>query len=70
MQWQWLCRFVYKFLLKSISVFATIHEYLVFITSKYKCCIILGDINIDHLKIDSLSFMFFKSYVTEPFAFE
>ena len=50
------------------SVFANIHENVAFVTSKYEHCIILGDMNIDHLKIDSAPLKFFQSYVSEPFA--
>ena len=59
---------IYKSPLIPYSVFAAIHENIAFITSKYDHCIILGDMNIDHLKIDSSPLRFFNSYVTEPFA--
>ena len=60
---------IYKSPLVPYSVFAAIHENIAFVTSKYDHCIILGDMNIDHLKIDSSALKFFNSYVTEPFAF-
>ena len=56
----------------SISVFVAIHENLMFITSKNKHCIMLGDMNIDHLKVDAWPFNFFfflNSFITESFAF-
>ena len=59
---------IYKSPLIPYSVFAAIHENIAFVTSKYEHCIILGDMNIDHLKIDSSALKFFNSYVTEPFA--
>ena len=59
---------IYKSPLIPYSVFAAIHENLAFVTAKYEHCIILGDMNIDHLKINSSPFKFFNSYVTEPFA--
>ena len=60
---------IYKSPLIPYSVFAGIHENIAFITSKYEHCIILGDMNIDHLKVDSSPLKFFNSYFTEPFAF-
>ena len=60
---------VYKSPLIPYSVFAAIHENIAFITSKYDHCVILGDFNIDHLKVDSSPLKFFQSYFTEPFAF-
>ena len=59
---------VYKSPLIPYTVFAAIHENLAFVTAKYEHCVILGDINIDHLKPDSPALKFFNSYVTEPFA--
>ena len=59
---------VYKSPLIPYTVFAAIHENLAFVTAKYEHCVILGDINIDHLKPDSSALKFFNSYVTEPFA--
>ena len=50
------------------SVFAAIHENIAYVTSKYEHFILLGDMNIDHLKIDSAPLKFFKTYVSEPFA--
>ena len=61
---------IYKSPLVPYSVFAAIHENIAFVTAKYDHCIILGDMNIDHLKIDSSALKFFNSYVTEPFAFK
>ena len=60
---------IYKSPLIPYSVFAAIHENVAFVTSKYEHCVLLGDMNIDHLKTDSSSLKFFNSYVTEPFAF-
>ena len=60
---------IYKSPLIPYSVFAAIHENIAFITSKYENCIILGDMNIDHLKINSSPLRFFNTYFTEPFAF-
>ena len=60
---------IYKSPLIPYTVFAAIHENIAFITSKYQHCIILGDMNIDHLKTDSSPLRFFNSYFTEPFAF-
>ena len=60
---------IYKSPLIPYSIFAAVHENLAFVTAKYEHCIILGDMNIDHLKIDSSALKFFNSYVTEPFAF-
>ena len=59
---------IYKSPLIPYTVFASIHENIAFVTAKYEHCIILGDMNIDHLKIESSAFKFFNSYVTEPFA--
>ena len=59
---------IYKSPLIPYSVFAAIHENIAFVTSKYEHCIILGDMNIDHLKVDSSALKFFNSYLTEPFA--
>ena len=50
------------------SVFAAIHENIAFVTAKYEHCVILGDMNIDHLKINSSPLKFLNTYVTEPFA--
>lgn len=60
---------IYRSPLIPYSVFAAIHENLAFVTAKYEHCIILGDCNIDHFKVDSSPLKFFNSYVTEPFAF-
>ena len=51
------------------TVFAAIHENVAFINSKYQHVTILGDFNIDHLKVDSSPLKFLNSYFTEPFAF-
>ena len=60
---------IYKSPLIPYSVFAAIHENIAFVTSKYEHCIILGDMNIDHLKINSSPLKFFNTYFVEPFAF-
>ena len=60
---------IYKSPLIPYSVFAAIHENIAHVTAKYEHCIILGDMNIDHLKLDSSPLKFFNSYFTEPFAF-
>ena len=60
---------IYKSPLIPYSVFAAIHENIAFITAKYEHCVILGDMNIDHLKVDSSPLKLFNSYFTEPFAF-
>ena len=59
---------IYKSPLIPYSVFASIHENLVSVTSKYEHCIIMGDCNIDFLKPTLAGAKFFTSYVTEPFA--
>ena len=59
---------IYKSPLVPYSVFAAIHENLLSVTSKYEHCIIMGDMNIDHLKVNTPALNFFTSYVTEPFA--
>jgi exonuclease III len=59
---------VYRSPLIPYSVFAAIHENIAFVTAKYEHCIIMGDMNIDHLKIDSSPLKFFNTYFTEPFA--
>ena len=60
---------IYKSPLIPYSVFAAIHENIAYVTSKYQHCIILGDMNIDHLKPDSSPLKFFNTYFTEPFSF-
>ena len=50
------------------SVYASIHENIVAISSKYEHFLIMGDMNINHLQPDSPSCKFFTNYVTEPFA--
>ena len=60
---------IYKSPLIPYSVFAAIHENIAYVTSKYPHCIILGDCNIDHLKVESPPLKFFNTYFTEPFAF-
>ena len=59
---------IYKSPLVPYSIYAAIHENLVSVTSKYEHCIIMGDMNIDHLKVNSPALKFFSSYITEPFA--
>ena len=60
---------IYKSPLIPYSVFAAIHENIAFVSAKYEHCVILGDFNIDHLKIDSAPLKFFNTYLVEPFAF-
>ena len=60
---------IYKSPLIPYAVYAAIHENLVAITSKYEHCLVMGDMNINHLLPDSSSCKFFTTYVTEPFAF-
>ena len=60
---------IYKSPLIPYTVFASIHENIAYVTSKYDHCVVLGDCNIDHLKVDSSPLRFFNSYVTEPFSF-
>ena len=60
---------IYKSPLIPYTVFAGIHENIAFISGKYEHIVILGDMNIDHLKADSAPLNFFNSYFTEPFAF-
>ena len=50
------------------TVFAEIHENIAFISSKYKHVNILGDFNVDQLKIESAPQKFLNSYFREPFA--
>ena len=59
---------IYKSPLIPYSVFASIHENLVSVTSRYEHVIIMGDMNIDLLKPTLPGPKFFTSYVTEPFA--
>ena len=59
---------VYKSPLIPYSVFANIHENIAFVTSKFEHCVIMGDMNIDHLKINSSPLKFFNTYFSEPFA--
>ena len=60
---------IYKSPVIPYSVFAAIHENIAYVTSKYQHCIILGDMNIDHLKTDSSPLKFFNTYFAEPFSF-
>ena len=60
---------IYKSPLIPYSVFAAVHENIAYVTSKYQHCIILGDMNIDHLKPDASPLKFFNTYFSEPFAF-
>ena len=60
---------IYKSPLIPYSIYASIHENLVSVTSRYEHCIILGDMNVDHIKTNLPAYKFFSSYVTEPFAF-
>ena len=50
------------------SVYALVHENLVAISTKYEHCLIMGDMNINHLLPNSSACKFFTSYITEPFA--
>ena len=59
---------IYKSPAIPYTVFAAIHENIAYISSKYEHYIILGDMNIDHLKTESSPLKFFQSYFTEPFA--
>ena len=60
---------IYKSPLIPYSVYAAIHENLVAITTKYEHCLVMGDMNINHLLPNSSPCKFFSTYVTEPFAF-
>ena len=60
---------IYKSPLIPYTIFASIHENIAYVTSKYTHCVLLGDMNICHLKVDSSPLKFFNSYVTEPFSF-
>ena len=59
---------IYKSPLIPYSIYAAIHENLVSVTSRYDHVIVMGDMNIDHLKPDLPACKFFTSYITEPFA--
>ena len=61
---------IYKSPLIPYSVFAAIHENIAFVSAKYEHMVILGDFNVDHLKIDSAPLRFFNTYLVEPFAFK
>ena len=58
---------IYKSPLIPYSVYAAIHENLISVTYKYEHCLIMGDMNINHLQPDSSPCKFFTNYVTEPF---
>ena len=58
---------MYKSPSTSYKVFSDIYDILAFKTSKYKHIIILGDLNIDHLKTESPAYNFFTSNVNELF---
>ena len=60
---------IYKSPLIPYSVFAAIHENIAFVSAKYEHCVVLGDFNVDHMKIDSSPLRFFNTYFVEPFAF-
>ena len=60
---------IYKSPLVPYSVYAAIHENIVAVTSKYEHCLIMGDMNINHLLPNSSSCKFFTTFFTEPFAF-
>ena len=60
---------IYKSPLIPYSIYAAIQENLMSVTSKYDHCILMGDMNIDHLKPDLPAYKFFTSYVSDPFAF-
>lgn len=59
---------MYKSPLIPYSIYAAIHENLVTVTSRYDHCILMGDMNINHLKPDLPPCKFFSTYVSEPFA--
>ena len=59
---------IYKSPLIPYSVLAGIHENIAFVTSKYEHCVIMGDMNIDHFKVNSSPLKFFNTYLSEPFA--
>ena len=49
------------------GIFATMHETLAYISTKYTHNIILGDMNVNYLAQDSLPVNFFQTNITEPF---
>lgn len=59
---------VYKSPLIPYGVFGQLHETLAFLTSRYTHTIIMGDFNIDHLKLNTPALNFLNSNVVEPFA--
>ena len=59
---------IYKSPLIPYGVFAQLHETLAFLTSRYAHTIIMGDFNVDHLKINTPALNFLNSNVVEPFA--
>ena len=59
---------IYKSPLIPYTVFAAIHENIAYISAKYEHMVILGDLNIDHLKMDSAQLKFLNTYLVEPFA--
>jgi exonuclease III len=59
---------IYKSPLIPYSIYAAIHENLSAVTNKYEHCLIMGDVNINHLQPESSPCKFFTTYVTEPFA--
>ena len=59
---------IYKSPLIPYTVFAAIHENIAYISAKYEHMVILGDLNIDHYKMDSAQLKFLNTYLVEPFA--
>ena len=59
---------MYKSPLIPYSTYASIHENLAFVTSRYQHCVLMGDMNVDMLKPDSAAARFLSTYVIEPFA--
>ena len=60
---------IYKSPLIPYSIYASIYENLSAVTNKYEHCLIMGDMNVNHLQPESSPCKFFSTYVTEPFAF-
>ena len=59
---------IYKSPLIPYTVFAAIHENIAYVSAKYEHMVIVGDLNIDQLKMDSAQFKFLNTYLVEPFA--
>ena len=58
---------IYKSPLISYTQYSVLNELLAPIITGYEHHIIMGDMNIDHLKPDSSACKFFREHVTEPF---